>query len=219
MPGWRNGSIAYHMDDGKLYFRRGQGNRVGEKCGEGDVVGCGIELSEDGESIISVYWTRNGQLAGVFIFEAPPPASLATTTNGLVNSAGDAVKLGTDRGFTHLYYCGQRQNSARGATSRKYHAAPRGCGRMTSHFTILSLFREPSLLRSYLLARARVHCSSCARMLLSPPMATLYFIFQHIVSQASPVSMTLNLKVQGTQIFRLSAADVSDDILSQRCLI
>ena len=74
MPGWRNGSIAYHMDDGKLYFRRGQGNRVGEKCGEGDVVGCGIELSEDGESIISVYWTRNGQLAGVFIFEAPPPA-------------------------------------------------------------------------------------------------------------------------------------------------
>ena len=74
MPGWRNGSIAYHMDDGKLFFQRGQGNRFGEKCGEGDVVGCGIELSEDGESIISVYWTRNGQLAGVFIFEAPPPA-------------------------------------------------------------------------------------------------------------------------------------------------
>ena len=136
----------------------------------------------------------------------------------LVNSTG--VLAGTEEGFTeeefmHRYYCGQRQNSARGATSRKYHAAPRGCGRMTSHFTILSLFREPSLLRSYLLARARVHCSSCARMLLSPPMATLYFIFQHIVSQASPVSMTLNLKVQGTQIFRLSAADVSDDILSQ----
>ena len=122
--------------------------------------------------------------------------SLATTTNGLVNSTG--VLAGTEEGFTeeefmHRYYCGQRQNSARGATSRKYHAAPRGCGRMTSHFTILSLFREPSLLRSYLLARARVHCSSCARMLLSPPMATLYFIFQHIVSQASPVSMTLNL--------------------------
>ena len=59
MPGWRQGSIAYHMDDGKLFFQRGQGSRFGEKCGDGDVVGCGIELSEHGDSIISVYWTRH----------------------------------------------------------------------------------------------------------------------------------------------------------------
>jgi len=97
MPGWRDGSIAYHMDDGKLFFQRGQGTRFGEKCGEGDVVGCGIVLADDGHTMTSVYWTRNGQLAGrelcasvlqmplyasvalhsqgerVFIFEAPPP--------------------------------------------------------------------------------------------------------------------------------------------------
>ena len=133
MPGWRQGSIAYHMDDGKLFFQRGHGERFGEKCGEGDVVGCGIELSEDGDSIISVYWTRNGELAGrglcasalqlplyasvalhsqgekVYIFEAPPPASLSNCGSGLVNSAGDTVKLGTERGYAHLYYCGQRQ--------------------------------------------------------------------------------------------------------------
>jgi hypothetical protein len=139
MPGWRNGSIAYHMDDGKLFFQRGQGNRFGEKCGEGDVVGCGVELAADGASIVSVYWTRNGELAGrelcasvlhmplyasvalhsqgesVFIFEAPPPACLAGNSAGLVNSAGDPVRLGTDRGFSHLYYCGQRQSNARTA--------------------------------------------------------------------------------------------------------
>ena len=50
------------MDDGKLFFQRGQGNKFGEKCGEGDVVGCGIELAADGTSILSVYWTRNGEL-------------------------------------------------------------------------------------------------------------------------------------------------------------
>ena len=133
MPGWRNGSIAYHMDDGKLFFQRGQGHRFGEKCSEGDVVGCGIELSEDRQSVVSIYWTRNGHLAGrelgasalqlplfasvalhsqrecVFVFEAPPPPSLAACFAGnLVNTAGATVKLGTDRGFTHLFYCGQR---------------------------------------------------------------------------------------------------------------
>lgn len=56
--------MAYHMDDGKLFFQRGQGTRFGDKCGQGDVVGCGIELSEGGDSIVSVYWTKNGELVG-----------------------------------------------------------------------------------------------------------------------------------------------------------
>ena len=48
----------------------------------------------------------------IFIFEVPPPASLSSSgSGGLVNSAGDTVRLGTERGFTHLYYCGQRQGS------------------------------------------------------------------------------------------------------------
>ena len=74
MPGWRNGSIAYHMDDGKLFFQRGQGHRFGEKCSEGDVVGCGIELSEDRQSVVSIYWTRNGHLAGrCLLYTSPSP--------------------------------------------------------------------------------------------------------------------------------------------------
>ena len=136
MPGWRQGSIAYHMDDGKLFFQRGQGQRFGDKCGQGDVVGCGIELTEDGDRITSVYWTKNGELAGreicanalslplyaslalhsegerVYVFEAPPPACLASSTVGQVNAAGEPVRLGTERGFTHLYYCGQRHTAS-----------------------------------------------------------------------------------------------------------
>eukprot|EP00960_Hanusia_phi_P063027 765337-Hanusia_phi.AAC.2 len=150
MPGWRNGSIAYHMDDGKLFFQRGQGSRFGDKCGQGDIVGCGIELSEDGKRVASVYWTRNGELAGreqcasvlllplyasvalhsegesVFIFEAPPPPSLTSAIHGLVNAAGNSVRLGTDRGFTHLYYCGQRQGTSRGSGSQDSVCGPSG---------------------------------------------------------------------------------------------
>lgn len=132
MPGWRLGSIAYHMDDGKLFFQRGQGALFGDKCGQGDVVGCGIELSEKGDSVVSVYWTKNGELVGrelcasslqlplyasvalhsqgerVLIFEAPPPPSLSKDALEYVNSNGHPVRLGTDRSFTHLYYCAQR---------------------------------------------------------------------------------------------------------------
>jgi hypothetical protein len=132
MPGWRNGSIAYHMDDGKLFFQRGQGARFGDKCGQGDVVGCGVELSEKGDQVVSVYWTKNGELVGrelcasslqlplyasvalhsqgekVMLFEAPPPPLLGRDSIEFVNSNGQPVRLGTDRSFTHLYYCGQR---------------------------------------------------------------------------------------------------------------
>jgi hypothetical protein len=132
MPGWRNGSIAYHMDDGKLFFQRGQGARFGDKCGQGDVVGCGVELSDKGDQVVSVYWTKNGELVGrelcasslqlplyasvalhsqgerIMLFEAPPPPLLGRDSVEFVNSNGQPVRLGTDRSFTHLYYCGQR---------------------------------------------------------------------------------------------------------------
>ena len=63
----------------------------------------------------------------IFIFEAPPPASLSSSgSGGLVNSAGDAVRLGTERGFTHLYYCGQRQGSGSRSTSPETVCGPYG---------------------------------------------------------------------------------------------
>uniref|UniRef100_A0A131YTU0 SPRY domain-containing protein 3 n=1 Tax=Rhipicephalus appendiculatus TaxID=34631 RepID=A0A131YTU0_RHIAP len=41
-PGWNEGSIAYHADDGKIFVGSGVGSRFGPKCQKGDIMGCGI---------------------------------------------------------------------------------------------------------------------------------------------------------------------------------
>ncbi|XP_059175650.1 SPRY domain-containing protein 3-like [Physella acuta] len=46
-PGWNNGSIAYHADDGKLFHGSGMGVRFGPKCSMGDTMGCGIYFPPD----------------------------------------------------------------------------------------------------------------------------------------------------------------------------
>lgn len=35
MPGWSEGGIGYHADDGHLYQERGVGNQFGPPCTEG----------------------------------------------------------------------------------------------------------------------------------------------------------------------------------------
>ncbi|XP_005112082.1 SPRY domain-containing protein 3 [Aplysia californica] len=49
-PGWNDGSIAYHADDGKLFHGSGLGVRFGPKCSVGDVMGCGIYFPPDYDS-------------------------------------------------------------------------------------------------------------------------------------------------------------------------
>ncbi|KAI8784010.1 SPRY domain-containing protein 3-like [Biomphalaria glabrata] len=46
-PGWNNGSIAYHADDGKLFHGSGLGVHFGPKCSMGDTMGCGIYFPPD----------------------------------------------------------------------------------------------------------------------------------------------------------------------------
>ncbi|KAH9366480.1 hypothetical protein HPB48_015274 [Haemaphysalis longicornis] len=41
-PGWNEGSIAYHADDGKVFVGNEVGSKFGPKCQKGDIMGCGI---------------------------------------------------------------------------------------------------------------------------------------------------------------------------------
>ena len=43
-PGWNEGSIGYHADNGQLYKEAGIGSEFGPKCGNGDIMGCGIHF-------------------------------------------------------------------------------------------------------------------------------------------------------------------------------
>ncbi|KAL1130116.1 hypothetical protein AAG570_013055 [Ranatra chinensis] len=44
-PGWDEGSVAYHADDGKIFAGSEVGENFGPKCHKGDVLGCGISFS------------------------------------------------------------------------------------------------------------------------------------------------------------------------------
>ena len=43
-PGWCNGSVGYHADNGHLYKERGMGDPFGPTCTTGDTMGCGIRF-------------------------------------------------------------------------------------------------------------------------------------------------------------------------------
>ncbi|KAL7712106.1 B30.2/SPRY domain-containing protein [Entamoeba marina] len=55
--GWRDGSVAIHSDDGKLFNSRGSGEGPGYPFGPSDVVGCGWNWKTG-----MVFFTINGQL-------------------------------------------------------------------------------------------------------------------------------------------------------------
>jgi hypothetical protein len=63
MPGWQEGSIAFHLDDGNLFVQAGDPARFGPVCVQGDVVGCRVKFGPNG-SPKSMTWTRNGQPIG-----------------------------------------------------------------------------------------------------------------------------------------------------------
>ncbi|XP_064477184.1 SPRY domain-containing protein 3-like isoform X2 [Ornithodoros turicata] len=46
-PGWNEGSVAYHADDGKIFEGSGVGSPFGPRCEKGDVMGCGILFPRD----------------------------------------------------------------------------------------------------------------------------------------------------------------------------
>ena len=49
-PGWNNGSVGYHADNGHLYKERGHGDPFGPTCTAGDTMGCGVRFTTESNS-------------------------------------------------------------------------------------------------------------------------------------------------------------------------
>lgn len=69
--GWSNESVAYHLDDGKLFKVSSSGESFGPKAFAGDTVGCGVRfgtnsfsLAERGGEKMEVFFTINGAIIG-----------------------------------------------------------------------------------------------------------------------------------------------------------
>ena len=77
MPGWHLGSIGYHADNGGLYHSSGFGRVLDSgQCYLNDVMGCGVDYSSQKHGYITVWFTRNGELAG-------PPEKFLLPKDGL----------------------------------------------------------------------------------------------------------------------------------------
>ena len=78
MPGWKMGSIGYHADDGNLFYGSGRalGYQFGPECVRNDVMGCGVDYSSQRNGYVTVWFTRNGKLAG-------PPEKFPLPKDGL----------------------------------------------------------------------------------------------------------------------------------------
>ncbi|XP_052813587.1 uncharacterized protein LOC128240771 isoform X2 [Mya arenaria] len=70
-PGWREKSIAYHADDGRLFKENGSGISFGPKCGNGDKMGCGVRFMKQSLNEVEVYFTRNSQEVGARLIQLP----------------------------------------------------------------------------------------------------------------------------------------------------
>lgn len=62
MPGWKDGSIGYHSDDGGLYCQKARAEIHSATYKKGDVMGCGIDCTTAGDGYVSVWFTKNDRL-------------------------------------------------------------------------------------------------------------------------------------------------------------
>jgi hypothetical protein len=60
MPGWEGSSWGYHGDDGKKFHSASQGQPYAEKFGDGDRIGCRLEISSG-----HLEFFKNGRSLGV----------------------------------------------------------------------------------------------------------------------------------------------------------
>ena len=76
MPGWGDMSIGYHADDGRLFISTGKGHAFGLCCHTGDTMGCGVDYNRQKHGYVTVWFTKNGELAG-------PPEKFPLPKDGL----------------------------------------------------------------------------------------------------------------------------------------
>jgi len=67
MPGWFEGSFAYHCDDGTLFLEHEEGQPFGPTYGMFDVVGCGVDFEKD-----EIFFTKNGEYIGMCVEGVSP---------------------------------------------------------------------------------------------------------------------------------------------------
>ena len=64
MPGCREDSIAYHCDNGKLFYKNEEGLEMATPAQQGDVIGCGVKVYSSSKKLEAepiVFFTRNGE--------------------------------------------------------------------------------------------------------------------------------------------------------------
>jgi len=66
LPGWDKHSYGYHGDDGNTFCSSGQGQTYGPTFTTGDVIGCGLNLTDG-----SCFYTKNGHHLGVAFHDLP----------------------------------------------------------------------------------------------------------------------------------------------------
>ena len=65
MPGFRPLSVGYHSEEGTLHHGSSKGQAFGPVCEIGDVMGCGVDFEGmDDDRIVTVWFSKNGELAG-----------------------------------------------------------------------------------------------------------------------------------------------------------
>ena len=93
--GWKKDSIAYHADDGRLFFSSGLGAHCGPMLFTGDIVGCGVKLQNESTCMLTakveVFFTVNRSVVGKPILFSVPVGGLFPTV--CVESPSEVVNV------------------------------------------------------------------------------------------------------------------------------
>jgi hypothetical protein len=76
VPGWVDGSIAYHTDSGCIHAASGKGKIFGPIAAKGDVIGCGFAQSLTSTRHCNIFYTLNGVLMGHRVQVAIPDGGI-----------------------------------------------------------------------------------------------------------------------------------------------
>lgn len=93
LPGFDTDSkgMAYHADDGKFFYKGGEGEYLGPRCNTGDRMGCGVVFdAENRDGYVHVFFTRNGCQVGEVLEMKLPPEGLYPLVG--LYSPGDQVR-------------------------------------------------------------------------------------------------------------------------------